>query len=112
MPLRMAPMRILQAPMAVCSASLGNDRRLAIALGLANVVVAGLQFLDPVLFGRVIGDADRARIDMDAPDQRVGAGEARLLLILWLAVGAAAIAGEHGDGAAFRADGASATGWR
>jgi hypothetical protein len=34
---------------------LGNDNRLAVLLGLANIVVAGLQFLDPVLFGHVIG---------------------------------------------------------
>jgi ATP-binding cassette subfamily B protein len=34
---------------------LGGDKRLAAILGLANIVVAGLQFLDPVLFGRVIG---------------------------------------------------------
>ena len=34
---------------------LGGDKRLAVALGLANIVLAGLQFLDPVLFGRVIG---------------------------------------------------------
>ena len=33
---------------------LGSDRRLAFGLGLANIAVAGLQFLDPVLFGRVI----------------------------------------------------------
>ena len=35
--------------------SLGSDRRLAVMLGIANLIVAGLQFLDPVLFGRVIG---------------------------------------------------------
>ena len=34
---------------------LAGDRRLAIVLGLANVLVAGLQVLDPVLFGRVVG---------------------------------------------------------
>ena len=34
---------------------LGGDIRIAALLGLANVMVAGLQFLDPVLFGRVIG---------------------------------------------------------
>ena len=36
-------------------AVLRSDKRLAIMLGVANVIVAGLQFLDPVLFGRVIG---------------------------------------------------------
>ena len=34
---------------------LGGDKRLAVVLGVANIVLAGLQFLDPVLFGRVIG---------------------------------------------------------
>ncbi len=34
---------------------LGGDRRLALVLGVANILLAGLQFLDPVLFGRVIG---------------------------------------------------------
>ena len=36
-------------------AVLRSDKRLAIMLGVANVIVAGLQFLDPVLFGRVVG---------------------------------------------------------
>ncbi len=47
-------MRILHVYRRVLS-SLGADRRLAVGLGLANVVLAGLQFLDPLLFGRVIG---------------------------------------------------------
>ncbi len=34
--------------------SLGRDLRLAGLLGGANVILAGLQFLDPLLFGRVI----------------------------------------------------------
>ncbi len=33
---------------------LRHDRRIAIMLAVANLFVAGLQFLDPVLFGRVI----------------------------------------------------------
>ncbi len=37
------------------AALLRAERRLALTLIAANVVVAGLQFLDPVLFGRVIG---------------------------------------------------------
>ena len=47
-------MRILTAYRRVL-AMLGGDKRLAIILGAANIVLAGLQFLDPVLFGRVIG---------------------------------------------------------
>ena len=47
-------MRILHAYRRVL-AMLGGDKRLAIILGAANIALAGLQFLDPVLFGRVIG---------------------------------------------------------
>ena len=47
-------MRILHIYRRVLS-SLGADRRLAVVLGLANILLAGLQFLDPLLFGRVIG---------------------------------------------------------
>ena len=67
--------------------SLGNDRRLAVMLGLANLVVAGLQFLDPVLFGRVIGLLTRS-------DQMSGDdlwSQAAQLLGIWFAVGVAAI---------------------
>ncbi len=72
--------------------SLGNDKRLAITLGVANVIVAGLQFLDPVLFGRVIGllsQSDRLASD-DLWTQ------AAQLLGVWFAVGAAAIAANIG----------------
>jgi ATP-binding cassette subfamily B protein len=47
-------MRILHIYRRVLS-MLGGDKRLAAMLGVANIVLAGLQFLDPVLFGRVIG---------------------------------------------------------
>ena len=67
--------------------SLGNDSRLAFMLGGANLVVAGLQFLDPLLFGRVIG--------MLANGDRVEAGilwtDIVQLLGVWFAVGVAAI---------------------
>ena len=67
--------------------SLGDDRRLAIMLGFANVLVAGLQFLDPLLFGRVIGMLTNG--DRSSPDalwaQVVG------LLGVWFLVGAASI---------------------
>jgi glucan exporter ATP-binding protein len=67
--------------------SLGDDRRLAVLLGVANVLVAGLQFLDPVLFGRVIGlltESDRMSADAVW-------GQAFQLLGIWFAVGAASI---------------------
>ncbi len=47
-------MRILHAYRRVLS-MLAGDKRLAVILGAANIALAGLQFLDPVLFGRVIG---------------------------------------------------------
>ncbi len=68
-------------------AVLGRDKRLAIMLGVANVIVAGLQFLDPVLFGRVIGLLTAS--DTMAPAD-VWAQAAQLLGI-WVAVGAASI---------------------
>ncbi len=67
--------------------SLGSDKRLAAMLVGANIIVAALQFLDPVLFGRVIGML--ANSDQMAPGQ-VWA-EAAQLLGVWLAVGVAAI---------------------
>ena len=66
--------------------SLGQDRRLAVMLVFANVVVAGLQFVDPMLFGRVIGlisSSDRGSGDVWT--------EAMQLLGVWLLVGAASI---------------------
>ena len=68
-------------------AVLRNDKRLAIMLGAANIIVAGLQFLDPVLFGRVIGLLTRS--DTLPKDQLWS--EAAILLGIWFAVGAAAI---------------------
>ena len=66
---------------------LGADRKLAFLLGFANIVIAGLSFLDPLLFGRVIelltrsGEMDRAALW----------SEARWVLGIWLAVGATTI---------------------
>ncbi len=68
-------------------ATLGGDVRLAVMLGVANVLVAGLQFLDPVLFGRVIGL-------LSASDRVAPAAlwvQAASLIGIWLAVGAASI---------------------
>jgi glucan exporter ATP-binding protein len=66
---------------------LAGDQRLAIMLGFANVLVAALQFLDPLLFGRVIGLLTRS--DTMAPDALWT--EAAQLLAIWFAVGAGAI---------------------
>jgi len=68
-------------------AVLRHDKRLAIMLGAANVIVAGLQFLDPVLFGRVIGLLTKS--DQLPPDQLWS--QSAILLGIWFAVGAAAI---------------------
>ncbi len=68
-------------------AVLRADKRLAIMLGAANVIVAGLQFLDPVLFGRVIGLLTQS--DKLQPSQLWS--QSAILLGIWFAVGAAAI---------------------
>ncbi len=67
---------------------LGSDRALAVLLGFGSLMVAGLQFLDPVLFGRVIellSESDRLRHD-------VLWQQATVLLGIWAAVGVAGIA--------------------
>ena len=66
---------------------LGGDRRLAVMLGGANILVAALQFLDPLLFGRVIGLLTRS----DSMTPGALWTEAAQLLGLWFAVGAGAI---------------------
>jgi ATP-binding cassette, subfamily B, beta-glucan exporter len=80
-------MRILKIYRRVLS-MLGNDIRLAVLLGVANVVVAGLQFLDPVLFGRVIGLLSRS----DTLSRDALWAQAAQLIGLWLVVGASSIA--------------------
>lgn len=67
---------------------LGPDLKVAALLCLGSVMVAGLQFLDPVLFGRVIGllaDSDLLRTD-------VLWQQATVLLSIWAGVGVAGIA--------------------
>lgn len=59
------------------------ERKLAITLALANVAVAGLQFYEPVLFGRVVDLLSNAR---DKPVEVLWQ-DATQLLILWAAVG-------------------------
>lgn len=67
--------------------ALGSDKRLAVVLGFANVLVAGLTFMDPVLFGRVISLLTRS----DGMPADYLWREATQLLGLWFAVGAATI---------------------
>jgi ATP-binding cassette subfamily B protein len=68
--------------------SLGRDLRLGVVLSVANVIVAALQFLDPVLFGRVIGLLSRSAT---MPPQELWS-EAATLLGIWAAVGVGGIA--------------------
>ena len=66
---------------------LRRDFRIAVLLGVANLIVAGLQFIDPMLFGRVIDLLTRSA---EIPrDQLIG--EAAVLLAVWAAVGIASI---------------------
>ncbi len=68
-------------------AMLGGDRFVAIGLGLGALALAGLSFLEPVLFGRVV--------DLLARSDRLPAdalwAEAFALLALWGAVGLSSI---------------------
>lgn len=66
---------------------LGADRKLALLLGFANILVAGLSFLDPLLFGRVIELLTRS----GEMDRDVLWSEAVQVLGIWLAVGATTI---------------------
>ena len=66
---------------------LGRDLHVALLLAFSNLAVAGLQFLDPVLFGRVIGLLSRsAGMDPDSLWTQAAA-----LLGIWAAVGGAGI---------------------
>ncbi|HEX2887688.1 ABC transporter transmembrane domain-containing protein, partial [Vineibacter terrae] len=62
---------------------LAPERWLAIALAVANIAVAGLQFLEPVLFGRVIDTLSSAA---GRPPDAVWA-DAMHILGLWIVVG-------------------------
>jgi ATP-binding cassette subfamily B protein len=66
---------------------LAPDRWVALGLAGANVALAGLQFLEPVLFGRVVDVLTHAA---GAPREAVWA-DALALLALWSAVGFSAI---------------------
>jgi glucan exporter ATP-binding protein len=67
---------------------LGGDLRIAAMLGAANVMLAGLQFIDPLLFGRVIDLLTRSA---DLPRDTLWR-DAASLLGLWAAVGLVGIA--------------------
>ena len=67
--------------------ALGNDKGLAFMLAAANVIIAGLAFLDPILFGRVIGMLSNS----DGVPRATIWTEAVQLLAIWFAVGAASI---------------------
>jgi glucan exporter ATP-binding protein len=62
---------------------LGRDLRIAGFLAFANLMVAGLQFLDPVLFGRVVNLLTKS----DKLPQSQMWHEAAILLGIWVAVG-------------------------
>jgi glucan exporter ATP-binding protein len=62
---------------------LGRDIRIAGFLAFANLMVAGLQFLDPVLFGRVVNLLARS----DKIPQSEMWHQAAVLLGVWVAVG-------------------------
>jgi ATP-binding cassette subfamily B protein len=66
---------------------LGPERRLGIILALANVVVASLSYLEPVLFGRIV---DILSHGASRPPAETWADSARILAI-WGAVGLAGI---------------------
>ena len=67
---------------------LGPDLRKAALLGGGNLLVAALQFLDPVLFGRVIGLLARS----DALPLQALWSTATTLIGIWVVVGAVGIA--------------------
>ena len=71
---------------------LGRDRKVAVWLALANVVVAGLQFLDPLLFGRVI----QMLANADHLSEAAEWAQAVSLLGLWAAVGGLGIVANMG----------------
>jgi ATP-binding cassette, subfamily B, beta-glucan exporter len=66
---------------------LGRDLRIAGLLALGNLVVAGLQFLDPILFGRVVSMLSQS--GQISPDALWA--QAATLLGIWAAVGVGGI---------------------
>jgi ATP-binding cassette subfamily B protein len=68
-------------------ALLGRDMRIGAVLAAANLMVAGLQFLDPVLFGHVVNLLTRSA---DISSQQLWS-QATVLLAIWAAVGVGGI---------------------
>ncbi|HET7099923.1 MAG TPA: ABC transporter transmembrane domain-containing protein, partial [Terriglobia bacterium] len=66
---------------------LGRDLRIAGLLAGANLLVAGLQFLDPVLFGRVVNLLSHS----DSVDPGSFWAEGARLLAIWGGIGVIAI---------------------
>ena len=66
---------------------LAPERRVAIGLAVANVLLAGLTFLEPVLFGRVV---DMLAGSATRPAAEIWSGTVTLLLI-WGVVGISGI---------------------
>lgn len=62
---------------------LAADRKVAISLGLAAILLAGLQFIEPIIFGRVIDLLTRS----DRMAESALLAEAAGLLALWAGVG-------------------------
>ena len=68
-------------------ATLRRDARIAVLLAVANILVAGLQFLDPILFGMVVQLLSQS----DAADTGTFWPQIARLLAIWAAVGGAGI---------------------
>jgi len=68
-------------------ATLARDRRIMALLVAGNIAVAALQFLDPILFGRVIALLGRS----DALPRDALMAQGGQLILLWLAVGTVGI---------------------
>jgi len=69
-------------------ALLAHNRRMLALLVTGNLAVAGLQFLDPLLFGRVIGLLSRT----DTTPHALLFAEGGRLVAVWVAIGACGIA--------------------
>jgi len=68
-------------------ATLARDRRIMAGLVVGNLAAAALQFLDPLLFGRVIGLL--AQSDSMPHEKLIAHGTQ--LILMWIGIGAAGI---------------------
>jgi ATP-binding cassette subfamily B protein len=62
---------------------LGTDRRLAVVLAIANILLAGAAFAEPVLFGKIIDVLSNAQGSGKLPD----ISEITPLVIMWIGFG-------------------------